>query len=56
MDLPDTMETEALVRVAQNWPVRRHHYTRKDGGPAEAPPPVNLVRLRENGPYALHGR
>ena len=52
---PDTMETEALVRVAQNCPSGAITYTRKDGGPAEAPPPVNLVRLRENGPYALHG-
>ena len=28
---------------------------RKDGGPVEAPPPVNLIRLREDGPYAFHG-
>ncbi len=52
---PDTMETEALVRVAQNCPSGAITYSRKDGGPAEAPPPVNLVRLRENGPYAFHG-
>ena len=52
---PDTMETEALVRVAHNCPSGAITYVRKDGGPAEAPPPVNLLRLRENGPYAFHG-
>ncbi len=52
---PDTMETEALVRVAQNCPSGAITYARKDGGLAEAPPPVNLIRLRENGPYAFHG-
>ena len=52
---PDTMETEALVRVAENCPSGAITYSRKDGGPAEAPPPVNLIRLRENGPYAFHG-
>ncbi len=52
---PDAMETEALVRVAHNCPSGAIAYRRKDGGPAEAPPPVNLIRLRENGPYAFHG-
>ena len=52
---PDTMETEALVRVAHDCPSGAITYSRKDGGPAEAPPPVNLIRLRENGPYAFHG-
>ncbi len=52
---PDTMATEALVRVAHNCPSGAITYARKDGGPAEAPPPVNLIRLRENGPYAFHG-
>ncbi len=52
---PDTMATEALVRVAHNCPSGAITYSRKDGGSAEAPPPVNLLRLRENGPYAFHG-
>ena len=52
---PDTMATEALVGVAHNCPSGAITYVRKDGGPAETPPPVNLIRLRENGPYAFHG-
>jgi hypothetical protein len=28
-------------------------YKRKDGKPDEQPPPVNLVSVRENGPYAF---
>ena len=52
---PDTMETEALAHVAQNCPSGAITYVRKDGGPAEAAPAVNLIRLRENGPYAFHG-
>ncbi len=26
----------------------------KDGGPDETAPPVNQLRIRENGPYAVH--
>ncbi len=52
---PDAMETDALVRIAHNCPSGAITYRRKDGGPAEGPPPVNLIRLRENGPYAFHG-
>ncbi len=52
---PDTMGTEALVRVAENCPSGAITYERKDGGAPEAAPPVNLIRLRENGPYAFHG-
>ena len=52
---PDTVATEALVRVAHNCPSGAITYARKDGGPAESAPPVNLIRLRENGPYAFHG-
>ena len=52
---PDNMLTEALVAVAQNCPSGAIQYDRKDGGAAEAPPPVNTLNLRENGPYAVHG-
>ncbi len=52
---PDAMDTDALVRVAHNCPSGAITYQRKDGGPAEGAPPVNLIRLRENGPYAFHG-
>ena len=26
----------------------------RDGRPAEQPPPVNVVRIRKNGPYVVH--
>ena len=50
---PDAMATDALVRVAHECPSGAIRYTRNDGGPAEAPPPVNVMNLRENGPYAF---
>ena len=40
--------------VAESCPSGAITYRRKDGGPAEAPPVVNTVRLRENGPLAIH--
>ena len=52
---PDAVATDALVRVAHNCPSGAIAYRRKDGGPQETAPPVNLIRLRENGPYAFHG-
>jgi CDGSH-type Zn-finger protein/uncharacterized Fe-S cluster protein YjdI len=51
---PDTMDAERLVAVAENCPSGAITYTRRDGRMAEPAPPVNVVRLRENGPYALY--
>jgi CDGSH-type Zn-finger protein/uncharacterized Fe-S cluster protein YjdI len=51
---PDTMAVERLVDVAHKCPSGAIRYERHDGGEAEAAPPVNTLRLRENGPYALH--
>ena len=51
---PDTMAVETLVGVAISCPSGAVRYERHDGGPAEAAPPVNQLRLRENGPYAVH--
>ena len=51
---PDTVPVETLVGVAHTCPSGAIHYERHDGGPAEAAPPVNQLRIRENGPYALH--
>ncbi len=51
---PDAASTEALVGVALACPSGAIRYRRHDGGPEEAPPPVNLARIRENGPYAVH--
>ncbi|MEQ1951940.1 CDGSH iron-sulfur domain-containing protein [Mesorhizobium yinganensis] len=51
---PDAASAETIVRVAENCPSGAITYRRKDGGPAEAPPVVNTVRIRENGPLAIN--
>lgn len=51
---PDSLGTEALVGVAVNCPSGAIRYERHDGGLAEAAPSVNQLRVRENGPYAVH--
>ncbi len=51
---PDQLPAEALVAVAQSCPSGAIRYERHDGGAAEGPPAVNQLRLRENGPYAVH--
>ncbi len=50
---PDAIATEALVAVAERCPSGAITYARKDGGPDEAPPKVNMIRIYENGPYAV---
>jgi len=51
---PDAVAVETLVAVAHNCPSGAIQYERHDGGADEAPPPVNQLRIRENGPYAVH--
>lgn len=51
---PENATGEALVEIAHSCPSGAIGYRRHDGGAPEAPPVVNLVRLRENGPYAFH--
>lgn len=51
---PDTMDTAQLVAVAENCPSGAITYERRDGQPDERPPPVNVARIRENGPYGIH--
>jgi CDGSH-type Zn-finger protein/uncharacterized Fe-S cluster protein YjdI len=51
---PDTMQTDKLIAIAEMCPSGAITYERKDGKPNEAPPPVNLLRIRENGPLAVH--
>jgi CDGSH-type Zn-finger protein/uncharacterized Fe-S cluster protein YjdI len=51
---PDMMSAEALVAVAHNCPSGAIRYKRHDGASDEAPPSVNQLHIRENGPYALH--
>ena len=50
---PDATTTEGLVTVAHLCPSGAIQYRRHDGGHEEAPPPVNLVQLRENGPLGV---
>lgn len=50
---PDATGVEDLVAVAHLCPSGAIQYTRKDGVHDEAPPHVNLVQVRENGPLAI---
>jgi CDGSH-type Zn-finger protein/uncharacterized Fe-S cluster protein YjdI len=51
---PDAASAEAVAEIAHQCPSGAITYQRLDGGEAEQPPRVNLVRLRENGPLAVH--
>jgi CDGSH-type Zn-finger protein/uncharacterized Fe-S cluster protein YjdI len=51
---PDTVPVQTLVGVAHNCPSGAIRYQRHDGGAEEIAPPVNQLRIRENGPYAVH--
>lgn len=53
---PDNASVEEVVAVALACPSGAITYDRIDGGAQEAPPPVNLIRLRENGPLAVHAQ
>lgn len=50
---PDETRPETLVSVAENCPSGAIRYQRHDGGPQEAPPRVNTLHVRENGPLAV---
>lgn len=51
---PDAATPEAVAELAHQCPSGAIRYERLDGGPNEAPPRVNTVRIRENGPLAVH--
>jgi CDGSH-type Zn-finger protein/uncharacterized Fe-S cluster protein YjdI len=51
---PDTVSQEHLIAVAHNCPSGAIQYERKDSMPQEAQPVVNQLKVRENGPYAIH--
>ena len=51
---PDNAMVEDVAALARACPSGAIAYERLDGGQAEAPPEVNTVRLRENGPIAVH--
>ena len=50
---PDAMSTDALTEIAHVCVSGAIRYRRKDGQPDEQAPPVNLISVRENGPYAI---
>jgi CDGSH-type Zn-finger protein/uncharacterized Fe-S cluster protein YjdI len=52
----DATSTAGLVATAENCPSGAIQYKRKDGGPLETPPPVNLIQVRENGPLGFRGQ
>ena len=52
---PDAVDVEAAVRVALACPSNAITFERNDGGAEEGPPPVNIVRVQENGPLAVRG-
>jgi CDGSH-type Zn-finger protein/uncharacterized Fe-S cluster protein YjdI len=51
---PDRATPEEIAELAHNCPSGAIQYDRLDGGPGEAGPLVNTVRVRENGPLAFH--
>jgi CDGSH-type Zn-finger protein/uncharacterized Fe-S cluster protein YjdI len=52
---PDAMDVEELAGIAHACPSGAIQYRRKDGRPDEHAPPVNLIAVREAGPYAVRG-
>ncbi|HET9620345.1 MAG TPA: ferritin-like domain-containing protein [Kofleriaceae bacterium] len=52
---PDALDPELLAGIAHVCPSGAIRYERKDGRPDEAVPPVNLLAVREAGPYAVRG-
>lgn len=51
---PDAALPEEVADLAMHCPSGAIRYERLDGGPQERPPLVNTVRVRENGPLAIH--
>ena len=54
--LPDAAPAEELADVVERCPTGALHYTRHDGGPAEAPDDANTVGVQAHGPYYVRGR
>ncbi len=51
---PDNATPEEIAALALSCPSGAIGYKRLDGGPNEQAPVVNLARVRENGPIAVH--
>lgn len=52
---PDGIDTARLVEIAHACPSGAIRYERLDGEANESAPPVNLLSVREGGPYAVRG-
>ena len=52
---PDGIDKARLVEIAHACPSGAIRYQRHDGEPNETAPPVNLLSVREAGPYAVRG-
>jgi CDGSH-type Zn-finger protein/uncharacterized Fe-S cluster protein YjdI len=50
---PDAIDADSLVEIAHACPSGAIRYKRKDGKHDESAPPVNLIAVRESGPYAV---
>jgi len=50
---PDATDADYLVEIAHACPSGAIRYKRKDGKRDEGAPPVNLIAVRESGPYAV---
>lgn len=53
---PDNATPEEIAALAVNCPSGAIRYQRTDGGPQESAPLVNVARIRENGPVAVHAQ
>ena len=53
---PDAVGADAVAAIAQQCPSGAIQYERLDGEPNELAPGVNTVRVRENGPLAVHAK
>ncbi|HEX4986236.1 MAG TPA: CDGSH iron-sulfur domain-containing protein [Burkholderiales bacterium] len=51
---PDSASADQVAMTALACPSGAITFERVDGGAQEAAPPVNTVRVRENGPLAVH--
>jgi CDGSH-type Zn-finger protein/uncharacterized Fe-S cluster protein YjdI len=51
---PEAVAPERVVEIAHACPSGAISYERLDGAPNEAAPKVNIARVRENGPLAVH--
>lgn len=51
---PDNADAGTVAAIAESCPSGAIRFSRNDGGAQESAPPVNTIRIRENGPLAFH--